>query len=496
MGEEPTAETPATSTPVTSELPRWGEPAAPAPAWDVPPAHDECGGEGAGYGSGSGYGGTGGYWGTGGYGGSGGGGYGGSGGWGSPYGSWGPPPRQRRSGPRRVWLAVLAAVAAALVLVGGVGSAIAFAIRGLNDLSSSSPLTASPRSSSSSTAGVPNGLNASAIASRVDPAIVDITSNLAGQGGGAAGTGMVLTPSGEVLTNNHVIEDASSITVKIDGRGHSYTAKVLGTDATDDVAVLQIQGVSGLATVSPGDSSKVAVGDPVLAIGNALDLQGPPTVTQGTVSALGRTITASGGNGGEETLNGLIQTDAPISPGNSGGPLVDGSGHVIGITTAAATNGSSESSSSSSSNVGFAIPINSALTLAKQIESGHGGGNVQVGGRPFLGVEVSSAGGQSGSDPFGGGFGGSGGFGRSGGQAPVSSGALIEGVESGSPAASAGLSAGDVIVSLGGKTVDSASSLSSAISSHKVGDKVPVSWVDRSGQHHTATLQLASGPPA
>jgi S1-C subfamily serine protease len=391
-----------------------------------------------------------------------------------------------------VWLAVLAVLAATIVLIGGVGSAIAFAIRGLSGISSSTPVTASPQSSSS-TAGVPNGLDASAIASRVDPAIVDVTSNLAGHGGGAAGTGMVLTPSGEVLTNNHVIEDSSSITVKINGKGRSYTAKVLGTDATDDVALLQVQGVSGLATVTPGDSSRVAVGQPVLAIGNALDLQGPPTVTQGTVSALGRTITASGGTGGSETLNGLIQTDAPISPGNSGGPLVDGSGHVIGITTAAATGDArQQSSSSSSSNVGFAIPINSALSVAKQIESGHGGGNVQVGGRPFLGVEVSSAGGQSGSnrDPFGGGFGGS------GGQAPVSSGALIQGVESGSPAESAGLGAGDVIVSLGGKTVDSASSLSSAISPHHVGDKVAVGWVDQSGQHHSATVQLTTGPPA
>jgi S1-C subfamily serine protease len=393
-----------------------------------------------------------------------------------------------------VWLAVLAALAAAIVLIGGVGSAIAFAIRGLSNISSSNPVTASPQSSSSSTAGVPNGLDASAISSRVDPGIVDVTSNLVGQGGGAAGTGMVLTPSGEVLTNNHVIEDASSITVKIDGRGRSYTAKVLGTDATDDVALLQIQGVSGLTTVTPGDSSKVTVGQPVLAIGNALDLQGPPTVTQGTVSALGRTITASGGTGGSETLNGLIQTDAPISPGNSGGPLVDGSGHVVGITTAAATGGSQESSNSSS-NVGFAIPINSALSVVKQIESGHGGSNVQVGGRPFLGVEVSSAGGQSGSNtgPFGGGFGGSDG---SGGQSPVTSGALIRGVESGSPAESAGLAAGDTIVSFGGKTVDSASSLSSAISPHHVGDKVDVGWVDQSGRHHTATVQLTNGPPA
>jgi S1-C subfamily serine protease len=396
-----------------------------------------------------------------------------------------------------VWLAVVAALAAAIVLIGGVGSAIAFAIRGLSNISSSNPVTASPQSSSSSTAGVPNGLDASAISSRVDPGIVDVTSNLVGQGGGAAGTGMVLTPSGEVLTNNHVIEDASSITVKIDGRGRSYTAKVLGTDATDDVALLQIQGASGLTTVTPGDSSKVTVGQPVLAIGNALDLQGPPTVTQGTVSALGRTITASGGTGGSETLNGLIQTDAPISPGNSGGPLVDGSGHVVGITTAAATGGSQESSNSSS-NVGFAIPINSALSVVKQIESGHGGSNVQVGGRPFLGVEVSSAGGQSGSNsgPFGGGFGGFGGSNGSGGQSPVTSGALIQGVESGSPAESAGLAAGDTIVSLGGKTVDSASSLSSAISPHHVGDKVVVGWVDQSGQHHTATVQLSNGPPA
>jgi S1-C subfamily serine protease len=123
---------------------------------------------------------------------------------------------------------------------------------------------------------------------------------------------------------------------------------------------------------------------------------------------------------------------------------------------------------------------------------------VQVGGRPFLGVEVSSAGGQSGSgpDPFGGGLGGSGGSGGSGGQSPVSSGALIQGVESGSPADNAGLAAGDVIVSFGGQTVDSAKSLSSAISSHHVGETVNVGWVDQSGQHHTASVQLTSGPPA
>ncbi|HWC37738.1 MAG TPA: PDZ domain-containing protein, partial [Acidimicrobiales bacterium] len=135
------------------------------------------------------------------------------------------------------------------------------------------------------------------------------------------------------------------------------------------------------------------------------------------------------------------------------------------------------------------------------IEAGHGGGNVQVGGRPFLGVEVSSANGQSGSSggDFGGGFGGSGifgGSGGSGGQAPVSSGALIQGVEPNSPAESAGMSAGDVIVSLGGKTVNSPDALSTAISSHHVGDRVPVTWVDQSGQHHTATVQLTSGPPA
>jgi S1-C subfamily serine protease len=219
-------------------------------------------------------------------------------------------------------------------------------------------------------------------------------------------------------------------------------------------------------------------------------------VTQGTVSALGRSITASGGNATPEHLTGLIQTDAPISPGNSGGPLVDKSGHVIGITTAAASGNSTESSSGSS-NVGFAIPINSALSVVKQVESAQGGGNVQVGARPLLGVEVSSSSGQSGpTDPFGNNSGGFGGFGGSTGQAPVTPGALIEGVQPGSPADSAGLAAGDVIVSLGGKTVDSASSLTSAISSHRVGDTVDVGWVDESGQHHSATVQLTTGPPA
>jgi serine protease Do len=183
------------------------------------------------------------------------------------------------------------------------------------------------------------------------------------------GTGMIITSTGEVITNNHVIADAKSISVKVPGHSGTYSASVVGTDPTDDVALLQLHGISNLPTVTFGNSSHVVVGERVLAIGNALGLGGSPTVTSGIVSALGRTVSASDPvTGLHETLTNMIQTDAPINPGNSGGPLVNMKGHVIGMDTAAAT--SAGPGNGSAQDIGFAIPVNRIEHLLPLLRKG------------------------------------------------------------------------------------------------------------------------------
>ena len=263
-----------------------------------------------------------------------------------PPGAGGPPgggyvfPPADESGsagrPHRVRRAVLAGVGVVLLL-GAVAGGIEIGRSSSPTPSQTTATQPIPSPSKSGSPGTNAKINVSAIAAKVDPAVVDITSIDQSSGEEAAGTGMILTSNGEVLTNNHVIADGTSITAQIDGKGTTYKVRVLGTDTKQDVALVQLVGASGLSTVSIGNSSSLQVGDPVVAIGNALDLKGPPTVTQGIVSALGRSISASDeGTGVTENLSGLIQTDAPINPGNSGGPLVNAAGQVIGMDTAAA----------------------------------------------------------------------------------------------------------------------------------------------------------------
>ena len=177
---------------------------------------------------------------------------------------------------------------------------------------------------------------------------------------------MIVSPSGEIVTNNHVVQGADTVRVTIAGHG-SHDATVVGTDPSADVAVLRVSGLSDLPTVRFANSSSIAVGDPVVAIGNALGLGGSPTVTEGIISATGRTITAADETGSaEETLHGLLQTDAPIVPGNSGGPLVDAKGAVVGMDTAAASSGTDSAS------VGFAIPANTVRQVATEIARSRG----------------------------------------------------------------------------------------------------------------------------
>jgi S1-C subfamily serine protease len=269
--------------------------------------------------------------------------------------------------------------------------------------------------------------------------------------------------------------------VQLVNGGKTYKAKVIGTDPTDDVALLQLEGASGLQTVPLGTSAKVAQGDPVVAIGNAGGVGGAPSVVGGAVQAVNQAITASDEGGGHaEQLSGLIETDAPIQPGDSGGPLVNSSGQVIGMDTAASAGTRFESSQA----VGFAIPIGKAVSIAHQIASGKAGGNIHIGPPGFLGVEVQTAGSAAGGNGFGSGGNGS----------QASSGAIVAGVVPNSPADSAGISQGDVITALNGQGITTAEQLTSLMQQHKPGDKVTISWIDQSGQRRTATVTLTTGP--
>jgi S1-C subfamily serine protease len=304
--------------------------------------------------------------------------------------------------------------------------------------------------------------------SGAEAAIVDIDTQL-GHGASAAGTGMVLTPTGEVLTNNHVIYGALSITVQLTSTGAMFSANVIGYDATHDIAVLQLDGASGLATMPIGDSSTVQVGSSVTALGNALGRGGAPASAAGTVTALDQSITASDQSGSEpdEQLAGMIQINAPIKPGDSGGPLLNNRGQVIGMDTAA-------SGGRQLSQVGaveaFAIPINTALDIAGQIiKSPSSFQSPTSGSGGFLGVQVVPS-----TNPPG---------------------AFVQDVVGGSPAAGTSLSAGDVIVGVGGATVASMSDLVGILRQHHAGDSVIIAWVTATGQDGQATVTLGTPPP-
>jgi S1-C subfamily serine protease len=293
-----------------------------------------------------------------------------------------------------------------------------------------------------------------------------IDTNLAYQGAAAAGTGMVLTSSGTVLTNNHVVAGATTIKVVVPGTGHSYGATVVGYDRTDDVALLRLRGASNLKTIS-ARTSGIDVGAAVTAVGNAGGT-GRLTVAHGSVVGLEQ--------GSSEQLTGMIETDAGIRPGDSGGPLLDRSGKVVGMDTAASGN----SAYASAATDGYAIPIGKALTIVRQIAAGRASSTVHVGGTAFLGVEVSPAN----NDPYG--YGGYG--------ATPYGGALIVGVVPGGPAASAGLAPGDVITTIAGRSISSPDQIAPLILTKKPGTTLKVTYVDQDGTAHAANVKLGTGP--
>jgi S1-C subfamily serine protease len=307
--------------------------------------------------------------------------------------------------------------------------------------------------------------------------VVVIDTNLAYEGAAAAGTGMVLTSSGEILTNNHVIQGATTIKVVVPGTKHTYTADVLGYDATRDVAVLQLLNASNLKTASIGNSSALKVGDKVTAVGNA-NGTGKLTSASGKVTGLRKSISVQDDNGGTEQLKSLIETNAALQPGDSGGPLFNAAGKVVGMDTAASTGSGFEFASYQQSVDAYAIPINKAMAIAKQIVAGTSSATVHVGGTAFLGIEVAGLQ-----------------VGPTGGIGTTAQGVAIASIISNGAAAAAGLTEGDVITSINGRAVTTSTTLQSVIQAHKPGDALSVTYTDATGQSQQATVTLGSGPP-
>ena len=298
-------------------------------------------------------------------------------------------------------------------------------------------------------------------AGTVAPQVVNINTNFGFNNAVGAGTGFVIDPGGVVLTNNHVISGATDISVFAVGNGQTYGADVVGYDRSQDVAVLQLRGGGGLPSAAIGGG--VAVGDPVVALGNTGGQGGAPSVLPGHVVAVNQTVHASDTlTGAEEALNGLIQFEAPIKPGDSGGPVVNNGGQVVGMTTAATD------SFKMSSGQGFAIPIGRAMGVAGAIRGGGGPPTVHVGPTAFLGLGVVDAG----------------------------NGARVERVVGSGPAAGAGISEGDVITSVDGVHISGATAMADVLVPHHPGDNIAVSYLARSGGGRTVTVTLADGPPA
>jgi S1-C subfamily serine protease len=435
-------------------------------------------------------------------------------GYGQPGGGYGQPggPRRARRRNHPLLYVLVAVVAAAL------GAGTVFALQARSPSSSSSSFSPQDIPSPAGGPGSGNtntsGIDEQAVASKVEPGMVDITATLRYTGQVFEGTGMVLSQSGLVLTNNHVVSGSTGLAATVVSTGRKYTAQIVGTDAQDDVALLRLVGASGLKTVQVGDSSKVTLGAPVVALGNAGGQGGAPAVTSGSITALNRTITASdAGSGDSETLHNMLQTNAQIAEGDSGGPLANAAGQVIGMNTAANT----RSLGPQGSREGFAIPINRALTIAHQMAAGHGSAKIRIGQPAFMGIAVASTSPSAASSAdspqqqlqqlnqtagrLGGGIDSNGRCLRNGGGnpvpgsiAPASTGTLIAGAFCNAPADDAGLTGGDVILAINRQAVGAPASLTGLLAHYHPGDTVSVTWMDTSGQRHTSSVTLITGP--
>jgi S1-C subfamily serine protease len=379
-----------------------------------------------------------------------------------------PPPEARLAPPvaeerpaqdGRRW----AAIAAVAALLGGlVGGGLVAAL----DDDGETVVRNTTGGGNSSVIAKPADINS--ILQKVEPGVVSIRTQSSEFGRffpvRGAGTGMIITADGEVLTNDHVVAGATEIKVTLEGEREARDATVLGTDPSNDVALIKIKDASGLPTVLLGESKALRVGDDVVAIGNALALPGGPTVTEGIVSALDREI--EGDNG---TLANLIQTDAAINPGNSGGPLVDADGEVIGINTAVIQS----TGEALAQNIGFALSIDTIKPLLDDLRAGRSLAKPDQ--TAFLGVESQTLTPDI-ADQF---------------DFDIESGAIIASVTPGSPAEQAGLRRGDVVIRFADEEIDSAADLINAVRAQKPGDKVEITY-RRGDAERKVTVTLAS----
>jgi S1-C subfamily serine protease len=370
-----------------------------------------------------------------------------------------PPAPQTLRGRRRVSFPVALLVAA--ILGGLVGGGVVAAVDGSD--SPASP--GAPAGRAPSRLAEPGDVRA--VLDKVQPAVVALSTTGFGPGGffdivprEGAGTGMVVSAEGEVLTNAHVVAGASRIQVKLANSDRTYDAVVVGADAGSDVALLRLQGASNLPTVAFGRSGELQVGDQVVAVGHALALPGGPTVTTGIVSALDRSI----GNGNDR-LEHLIQTDAAINPGNSGGPLANVKGEVVGMNTAVIQQAGG---GVGAQNLGFAIASDTLVPILEDLRRGGRGQS-----RAFLGVSTYPVNADI-RQRFG---------------LAATEGALVVDVTIGSPADAAGLRAGDVITALGDRRISSPEDLSGAVRAHRPGDRVELRW-QRGPQERSSTVTL------
>jgi S1-C subfamily serine protease len=360
--------------------------------------------------------------------------------------------------PRRRWLAIAAVASLVGALVGGGVVAL------LDD--DATPPTAAPASRPSTRLTQPGDIGA--VLERVEPAVVAISTTGFAPGAffdivprAGTGTGMVVSPDGEVLTNAHVVAGASRIQAKLGNSDTTYDAVVVGADRAADIALLRLQGASNLPTVTFGRSADLQVGDQVVAIGHALALPGGPTVTTGIVSALDRSL-----GDGNDRLEHLIQTDAAINPGNSGGPLVNAAGEVVGMNTAVIQQAEG---GAGAQNLGFAIASD---TLVPALDELRRGGRGQA--RAFLGVSTYPVNADV-RERFG---------------LAARQGALVVEMTPGSPADVAGVRPGDVLTALGDHRITSPEDLGAAVRAHRPGDRVELRWM-RGADQRSATVTLS-----
>jgi S1-C subfamily serine protease len=401
---------------------------------------------------------------------------------GSPIPAWAPPPPPTPPINNSVWHRIAAAVVVAAVVFAAAGAGIGWSLaRTINAHNGVAQNNTQPSDQQAAQPGSPirpanpgsgGSLNAAAIAAKVDPALVDIITVVGS--GQAAGTGQIINSNGEILTNNHVVDRSTSIQVNIAGQTKTYPAHVIGVDPSADIAVIQVDGVSGWPTVSFASSSSVRVGDSIVALGNALGQGGTPDVSQGAITALDQTITASEGGSKSEQLSGMLQSDASIYPGDSGGPLVNSSGQVVGMITA----GDVQGFRSSASTVNYAIPSDTLLSVVNMIRSGQASSKIIYGQTGYIGVTVQNIDASVQAQL----------------NLNVSSGALVVGVQTGSVAGTAGITRYSVITSVAGSQITNIDDLGSALLAHKPGESVSINWVNQSGTH-SATVTLAGVNP-